>query len=82
MAVLGRSDLFLYFCAISVPSVQNERYGHGVGGTVMCAGMQSCAHCSSARICLDVVSSFRCRVVYLESGDRHPAATEGSREQY
>lgn len=77
VAVLGRSDLFLYFCAISVPSVQNERYGHGVGGTVMCAGMRSCAHCSSARICLDVVSSFRCRVVYLSAFRSPSVLVEG-----
>lgn len=63
--------VLIYFCVISVvpfPSVQNEWHGHGVGDAVMCTGMQSCAHCSSARICLDVVSSFRCRVVYLEVG--------------
>lgn len=44
----------------------------GVDNSVTCAGGRGHrAHCSRARTCLDVVSSLRCRVVYLRVGDGH-----------
>lgn len=58
------------FCPF--PPVQTSTMVMGVDNSVTCAGGRGHrAHCSRARTCLDVVSSLRCRVVYLRVGDGH-----------